>query len=153
MLMRWLMKRKSSSRRYGRGWHQKPFHATGQGGRSTDGLKGASAQPGLASPQLPETNEQEAGGRGGPEDRVQCCGTVLGDVMLRHGVDSQQRLGFPPAPTDPCPTAAGCWLLQARWGDSANCLHCSVVYLGRYAASCLPSVRVYSRSHSFDCKF
>lgn len=60
----------------------KPFHATGQGGRSTDGREGASAQPGLASPQLPGTNEQgvpETGGQStvlwySPWDgTVRCC--------------------------------------------------------------------------------
>lgn len=50
-----------------RGWHQKPFHATGQGGRSTDERKDASAQPGLASPRSPAPNQQNP-----TETRDQC---------------------------------------------------------------------------------
>lgn len=88
------MKRKSSSGRFSRGWHQKPFHATGQGGRSTDGRKGASAQPGLASPQLPGTNEKVL-----PETRGQS--TVLWySPRGPYGAAwfSQQRFGIQPGP-------------------------------------------------------
>lgn len=109
ILMSWLMKRKSSSRRSSRGWHQKPFHATGQGGRSTDGQKGASAQPGLASPQLRGTNEQSTAETGGqstvlwysPSGRD---GAVIARAYERWTVQSAT---FRPSSSRPTTPAAG----------------------------------------------
>lgn len=110
MLMSWLMKRKSSSRRSSRGWHQKPFHATGQGGRSTDGQKDASAQPGLAPPQLQGTNEHDTAETGGQSTVLWYSPLGLdGAVRTLDGTVSNVSAFVQPTNT-PCrwPLAAGC---------------------------------------------